>query len=186
MLALCPVPLDHPDAVALVAAVQQVYVERYGGADASPVDPAEFAPPRGRFVVGYADGEPVAAGGFRVRSAGEDPELRDGDAEIKRMYVADAHRGRGFARALLADLEHAAAALGCRRAILETGTRQPEAISLYRGAGYSPIPPFGIYREHTGCRCFAKPLDHHVGMGRGSTGRPVTSVFRGTPGSDGE
>lgn len=64
----------------------------------------------------------------------------------------------GSPRAVLADLERAAAAMGCRRAVLETGTRQPEAISLYRGAGYSPIPPFGVYREHAGCRCFAKPL----------------------------
>jgi GNAT superfamily N-acetyltransferase len=158
VLELRPVPFIHPDAVALIAAVQQVYVERYGGGDATPVDPAEFAPPRGYFVVGYAEGEPVAAGGFRVRSAGESPELRDGDAEIKRMYVADAHRGRGFARAVLADLERAAAEMGCHRAVLETGTRQPEAISLYRGAGYSPIPPFGLYREHAGCRCYAKPL----------------------------
>ena len=158
MLELRPVPFTHPDAAAMIAAVQQVYVERYGGGDATPVDPADFAPPRGWFVVGYVDGERVAAGGFRVRSAGEDPQLRDGDAEIKRMYVAPAHRGRGYARAVLAELERTALDLGCRRAILETGTRQPEAIGLYRSAAYVLIPPFGHYRHHEGCRCFAKPL----------------------------
>lgn len=160
MLEVRPVPFDHPDAMVLIAAAQQFLVERYGGCDATPVEAREFAPPRGWFVVGYVDGEPVAAGGFRVRSAGGDPELRDGDAEIKRMYVADAHRGRGFARAVLAELERAAAAMGCRRAVLETGTRQPEAISLYRSAGYALIRPFGLYREHAGCCCFAKRLAH--------------------------
>ncbi|MGD9526903.1 GNAT family N-acetyltransferase [Pseudonocardia sp.] len=152
------VPFTHPDAVALVAAVQQEYVQRYGGGDGTPVDPAEFAPPRGWFVVGYAGGEPVAAGGFRVRSGAEDAAVCHGDAEIKRMYVADHHRGRGFARAVLAELERVARELGCRRTILETGTRQPEAVALYRSAGYVAIPPFGIYREHPACRCFAKAL----------------------------
>lgn len=158
VLDLRPVPFDHPDAVAMVTAVQRVYVERYGDGDLTPVDPADFAPPRGHFVVGYLAGRPVASGGWRLREAGSDPELRAGDAEIKRMYVADAHRGRGFARLVLADLEAAAAAAGCRRVVLETGSRQPEAIALYRGAGYLPIAPFGVYREHPSCRCFAKPL----------------------------
>jgi GNAT superfamily N-acetyltransferase len=158
VLVLSRVPFTHPDAVALVAAVQQEYVQRYGGSDGTPVDPGEFSPPRGWFVVGYAGGEPVAAGGFRVRSGAENSLVWDGDAEIKRMYVADHHRGRGFARAVLAELERVALELGCRRMILETGTRQPEAIALYRSAGYVAIAPFGMYREHPGCRCFAKAL----------------------------
>jgi putative acetyltransferase len=29
---------------------------------------------------------------------------------------------------------------------LETGTKQPKAILLYRLAGYSEIPPFGDYK----------------------------------------
>ena len=29
---------------------------------------------------------------------------------------------------------------------LETGTRQPEAIALYKGAGFSETGPFGEYR----------------------------------------
>ncbi|MGE3285012.1 MAG: GNAT family N-acetyltransferase [Pseudonocardia sp.] len=152
------VPVNHPDAAALIAAVQQEYVQRYGGGDGTPVDPAEFAPPCGWFVVGYTGGEPVAAGGFRVRSTAEDSAVCDGDAEIKRMYVADHHRGRGFARAVLAELERVARELRCRRTILETGIRQPEAIALYRSSGYVTIPPFGIYRRHPGCRCFAKAL----------------------------
>ena len=65
-----------------------------------------------------------------------DPELRDGDAEIKRMYVIAAHRGRGIARAVLAELERTAAAAGRRPMVLETGDRQPEAVALYTSSGY--------------------------------------------------
>ncbi len=158
MLDIRRVPADHPDAVAMVAAVQQVYVERYGGGDLTPVGPGDFDPPRGCFFVGYLHGQAVAGGGWRAWGTGIDPPLRDGDAEIKRMYVADAHRGRGFARAVLAELERGAAAAGCLRTVLETGPRQPEAIALYTSSGYTPITPFGIYREHPGCRCFAKVL----------------------------
>lgn len=159
LLAPRPVPFDHPDAVRLVREVQQVYVERYGGADATPVDPAEFAPPRGHFVVGYdADGTPVACGGWRARDEADDAVLGHGDAEVKRMYVVPAARGRGYARALLAELERTAAAAGRRRMVLETGTRQPEAIGLYASSGYHPMPGFGVHRDAAGSRCLAKRL----------------------------
>ena len=49
------------------------------------------------------------------------------------------HRGRGHARAVLAELERSAAAAGRRRTVLETGTRQPEAIALYTSSGYVPM-----------------------------------------------
>jgi GNAT superfamily N-acetyltransferase len=158
VLELRRTPYDHPDSVRLVAEVQQVYVERYGGEDDTVLDPHEFAAPAGFFVVGYVDGEPVACGGWRARRAGESPALRDGDAEVKRMYVAAAHRGRGYARAVLAELERAAAAAGLARVVLETGTRQPEAIALYASAGYAPMPAFGRYADSESSRYFAKPL----------------------------
>lgn len=157
MFDLRPTPFDHPDAVRLIAEVQQVYRDRYGDEDITPTDPSEFAAPLGWFGVGYDDGVAVACGGWRARDGG-DPELREGDAEIKRMYVVDTHRGRGLARTLLAELERTAAAAGRRRAVLETGIRQPEAIALYLSSGYAPIPTFGAYRGSPDSRCFAKAL----------------------------
>ena len=148
---------DHPDAQRLIAAVQQVYVERYGGQDGTRTDPAEFAAPHGLFLVGYAEGAPVASGGWRVRDAeADDPGVRDGDAEIKLMYVVPEARGRGHARAVLAAIERSAAAAGRRRMIFETGTKQPEAVALYRSSGYAPIARFGMYRDEPGSLCFAK------------------------------
>ena len=108
MLELRAIAYDHPDAARLIAELQRVYVhDTAAGRD--PGRPREFAAPGGFFVVGYVDGAPVACGGWRARDAGPDPELRDGDAEIKRMFVVVAHRGRGFARAVLAELERTAA-----------------------------------------------------------------------------
>ncbi|RKE85670.1 GNAT family N-acetyltransferase [Rhizobium sp. AG855] len=69
----------------------------------------------------------------------------DGTGEIKRMFVDEAARGLKLGKLLLARLEEEA----LRRQIdilrLETGIYQPEAIGLYRKAGYLEIPPFGGY-----------------------------------------
>jgi ribosomal protein S18 acetylase RimI-like enzyme len=66
-------------------------------------------------------------------------------AEIKRMYVVEAARGRGFGREMLGHLERTAIAAGADAMILETGRRQPEAIALYKSAGYAEVPRFGHY-----------------------------------------
>ena len=161
MLELRAVGYDHPDVAVLVAAVQREYVQRYGDEDATPVDPAEFAPPHGFFTVGYVAGTPVACGGWRARDGRSDEPLRDGDAEVKRMFVRAEHRGRGHGRAVLAELERTAAAAGRRRVVLETGTRQPEAIALYTSAGYGPMASFGLYRHSPNCRCYAKILPRY-------------------------
>ena len=140
-------PYDHPDSALLVAQVQQEYVVRYGEPDNSPVDPAQFAPPLGLFLVAYLDGAPVATGGWRL--------YEDDAVEVKRMYVAPSARGRGLARTLLAELERAALAAGRTRVVLETGEAQPEAVQLYKSAGYTPVPAFGYYA--------GEPLSIHLG-----------------------
>jgi ribosomal protein S18 acetylase RimI-like enzyme len=143
-------PYDGGDAQLLIDELQAEYVVRYGGPDETPVDPAEFAPPDGLFVIGYLDGAPVAMGGLRRHA--------DGEVEIKRMYVVPAARRQGFSRQLLTALEHRAGALGASRIILETGQNQPEAIALYESAGYSPIAGFGHYRHAPLSLSFEKRL----------------------------
>ena len=152
-----PVGYHDPDAAKLVAEVQQHYVRRYGGQDDTPVDPAEFAPPLGLFLVGYLDQVPVACGGWRAHDTPE-PHFLDGDAEVKRMYVVPSVRRRGYARLLLAELERTAAERGRRRTVLETGLKQPEAIALYTANGYTAIPKFGLYRCSETSRCYGKVL----------------------------
>jgi GNAT superfamily N-acetyltransferase len=157
LIELRPTPLDHPDAAALIVLLQAHYLEIYGGHDDTPHAAAEFVPPRGYFVVAYVDDVAVACGGWRARDEDESP-LRPGDAEIKRMFVHPTQRGRGLARAVLADLEASAVRAGRLRMVLETGDRQPAAIGLYISAGYAPMAPFGTYRDTEAGRYYSRAL----------------------------
>lgn len=145
-----PRSYDDPDVTRMIAEVQAEYVQRYGGPDAAAVDPAEFAPPDGLFLVGLLDGRPVSTGGWR--------RLADGRAEIKRMYVSVAARRRGLSKLMLAELERTAAEAGIRDVVLNTGPSQPEAIALYRLSGYLPVPAFGHYACHPKAMFFGKSL----------------------------
>jgi GNAT superfamily N-acetyltransferase len=149
---------DEPAAVRLDELVQQEYAERYGEGDLTPMAPDHFDPPYGLYLVAYdAGGEPVASGGWRAQDASPEGH-EDGDAEIKRMFVVKEARGRGLARAILAELEASAAAAGRTRMVLETGSRQPEAIALYTSCGYVPVEKFGYYRHEELSICMGKPL----------------------------
>jgi GNAT superfamily N-acetyltransferase len=61
------------------------------------------------------------------------------------MYVREKRRRVGIARLILAELERTAKDAGVRRLVLETGNAQPEAIAMYRFAGFADIPAFGHY-----------------------------------------
>ena len=155
-LVLRRVRFADPDAQLLVAAVQQEYVARYGGPDETPLEPAYLEPPDGAFFVGYLDGRPVATGAWRrsrVKALGS-----AATAEVKRMYVAPTARGRGLARSMLALLESSAADAGAEALVLETGTRQPEAMALYESSGYQPVPGFGLYKDEPLSRYYGKRL----------------------------
>jgi GNAT superfamily N-acetyltransferase len=128
---------DDPEARALVAAMEAWIIESFGPQDpdrTSTVGLDEMAPPDGAFVILYEDGEPVAGGG--LRPLGEDV------AEIKRMFVVPAARGRGHGRRVLLELEAAATELGYRRLRLDTAESLTAATALYRSAGYRDIPDY--------------------------------------------
>jgi GNAT superfamily N-acetyltransferase len=139
-----------PDVSRLVEEVQQEYVVRYGSSDATPVDPDQFSPPSGLFLLGLLDGEPVAMGGWRVTA--------DSLAEIKRMYVVAAARRRGLSRLMLSALETTATHAGIRQLVLNTGTEQPEAVALYESSGYTPVPGFGHYAGTPRALFYAKDV----------------------------
>jgi GNAT superfamily N-acetyltransferase len=95
---------------------------------------AELSPPRGAFLVGSRDGEPICCGGVK--------RLDDRICEIKKMYVVPDARGTGVARRLLHALEDKARALGYEVARLDTGPRQGNAQGLYESEGYVAIEDF--------------------------------------------
>jgi GNAT superfamily N-acetyltransferase len=152
------VPITHPDAQVLVEAVQEVYVELYGGRDETPIEPGYFDPPQGSFFVGYLEDRPVASGAWRFR-----PDLAtelgmSEPAEIKRMFVVPEAQRSGHARTMLRHLETTAAAQGATHMILETGAPQAAAIALSTSSGFRPVASFGHYRWSPVNRCFARSL----------------------------
>ncbi|SDJ27789.1 Acetyltransferase (GNAT) family protein [Frankineae bacterium MT45] len=142
---------DDPVVTELVAQLQQIFVQRYGSPDQAVVDPAEFSPPNGLFLVGFVGEDAVASGGWR--------RLDEQTAEIKRMYVAERMQRRGLSRLMLAALEQAAGAAGVSELVLNTGVEQPEAIALYLSSGYREIPGFGYYANHAGAHFYGKTID---------------------------
>jgi GNAT superfamily N-acetyltransferase len=161
------VPYEDPVAVDLVGRVQQEYVERYGGPDEAAVDPDEFVPPNGLFLVAEVDGVPAACGAWRV--------YPPGGVEIKRVYVAPPFRRRGLAQVVVAALENSAAAAGHANVVLNTGDRQPEAIALYTDLGYVPVPGYGIYACSPGAVFLGKDLDPVVRSDDGTEERSWAS-----------
>ncbi|MCY1140348.1 GNAT family N-acetyltransferase [Actinoplanes sp. Pm04-4] len=140
----------EPAVRALLVDVMDELSERYGGSgDDTPIAAADFTPPDGAFLVADDGERLVACAAWR----------RHGDdAELKRMFTARTARGRGLGRRMLTAIEDSARAAGCRRVILETGDRQPEAIGLYESAGYARIEDFGYYKGHEGVLSYGKEL----------------------------
>jgi len=134
-------PLAEP----LLAELALEYASRYR----APVDavskwlrtyPArEFAPPDGALLIGLREDQPVTGGAFR--------RFDEQTAELKRIWTDSRYRRRGFAKALLTELEKEIAARGYRRIYLTTGDKQPEAEELYLSTGYQrldePLPADG-------------------------------------------
>ena len=101
-------------------------------------------------VLAYDDGKAIACGAMKPF----DPTAM----EIKRMYVLPEARKKGNASLILSELEKWAGELGYRKCILETGQKQPEAIALYKGSGYTLKENYGQYAGIENSLCFEKSL----------------------------
>jgi GNAT superfamily N-acetyltransferase len=115
----------------------------------SPTPTEEFVPPDGCFLV-VRDSDGAARGCGAVRLL--DPDT----AEIKRMWLHPAMRGRGAGWALLVALEAEAVALGASRGVLDTNGTLSSALALYRAAGWTEVPPYNENDNAT--HWFAKDL----------------------------
>lgn len=101
-------------------------------------------------IVAYENEEAVGCGAFKKFDAVS--------VEIKRMYVLPAHRNKGIAAAVLQQLEQWAKEEGSVSTVLETGTKQPEAIRLYEKSGYERFPNYGQYAGVANSVCMKKQL----------------------------
>ena len=110
----------------------------------------ELMIPGAVFVVARRNGQAVGCGAIRP--------LETGVAEVKRMFVVADARGHGIGHAVLSQLETLAREMGYAKLRLETGLKQPEAITLYKKAGYGPYPCYGPYATNPLSVCFEKTL----------------------------
>jgi putative acetyltransferase len=90
------------------------------------------------FFVMRFDAEPVACCGLKF--------FGKEYAEVKRMYVREDSRGRGYGKAMLDHLATHALQHGISLLRLETGIYQVEAIGLYERYGFQCRSPFGEYK----------------------------------------
>jgi len=144
-------PLDSPAARRLIAELNAELSRDYTPAQRfHSLAAEEVAEGAGAFLVLWLEGAPAGCGAVRMLA----PDV----AELKRMYVVPAARGRGLSRAILSTLEDRAAALGATRVVLETGDKALAALGLYESAGYARIPCFGAYAASPTSICFEKSL----------------------------
>jgi GNAT superfamily N-acetyltransferase len=101
--------------------------------------PRDLAPPGGVLLLARVDDEPAGLGGVR--------HLETEVAEVKTMYVDPGYRGKGLARAILAELEAIAREHGCRATRLDTSDYLSGAVALYRAAGYREVPAYNENRK---------------------------------------
>lgn len=129
---------DQPEVHALLVASDAYMASLYAAESNHMVDVTTLLEPNVTFLVARAQG--------RVVGCGATVKMGDTWSEIKRMFVSPAARGQQLGRKLLDALQVAARRQGASLLRLETGISQPEALGLYRSAGFQEIPPFGDYK----------------------------------------
>ena len=102
-----------------------------------------------KYVVVFYENE-IAIGCGAIKEYEEDV------MEIKRIFVRLEKRGNGIASIILKELENWTKELGFKKCILETGIKQPEAISLYKKNNFVIIKNYGQYAEVENSVCFEK------------------------------
>ena len=143
---------DDPTVRQLTEATVAELNSHYDGRPGSGAKPlaSEFEAPDGTFLLAMLDGAPIGCDGLC--------RFDDETCEIRRMYVAPQARRQGISRAILAGLLDAGRKLGYKRARLETGFAQREAIGLYETSGFERIPCWGPYITDERSLCFERDL----------------------------
>lgn len=128
-----------PEIAAMVHELDRYMNELYPAESNHLVDLDSLAQPAVRFFGVRVDGEFRGCGAIMLH--GQEY------AEVKRVFVAPSARGLGLGHRIIATLEDAARKEEISILRLETGISQPEAIGLFKAAGFRRCGPFGDYPE---------------------------------------
>jgi GNAT superfamily N-acetyltransferase len=144
------------------AELAERFPEGFEAGDALDEAAASFNRPRGVFVVAQLDDQTAGCGAVQFLDADT--------AEIKRMWVSPAWRGRGLGQRVLAFLEREAVLAGRGRVVLDTNGALSEAINMYRSRGYVGVERYNDnpYAQHW----FAKDLRAVPGERPDGPGQP--------------
>lgn len=125
---------------ALVAELDRILSAEYPPEQRHGISLSAIFQPHIRFFLARLNGALAGCGGVALFAD---------FAEVKRMYVRDAARGRGVAQAVLARIEREAREAGFSVLRLETGERQVAAMRFYARAGFRRCAAFGAYAAMT-------------------------------------
>jgi len=92
------------------------------------------------YVLGEKDGTIIGAYGLYL--------IDKQTCELRKMYLHNAHRGKGLGKMLLEDALAKARQIGFKKMTLETASVLKEATSLYKRYGFIEYEP-----EHLSSRC---------------------------------
>ncbi len=141
----------HEDFLKFYLITEDYYSSIVGGADRrKSFMPYNISESIHDVVIAYADNEAIACAGLKKYS--------EQDAEVKRVWVEPAYRGKGLGTAIMEQIEENAKEQGFGRTILQTREIMTEAVGLYKKFGYYQIPNYPPYDKLEGAVCFAKDL----------------------------
>ncbi len=134
-ISLRPEPYGSEGPRWVVARAEAELITRYGSLDDGELGltAAMFDAPAGVFLIARTESRAEPIGGAGLRTVATDT------GEVRRLWVDPEWRGRGIGRDLMAGLEDAARDKDLSVLRIETGDRQPEAVSLYRSLGWERI-----------------------------------------------
>lgn len=98
----------------------------------------------------YVEEKPIGCASFK--------EYEPGIAEVKRVFVHNAHRGQGLSKMLMQAVEQKAIQLEYKELILETGAALIAARGLYQSLGFQIFPNYGQYADLKESVCMRKYL----------------------------
>jgi ribosomal protein S18 acetylase RimI-like enzyme len=111
--------------------------------------PGKYAQPQGTVLLAWNADEAMGCAALRP--------IKEGEAEMKRLYVKRGARGTQLGRRLAECICEEARAAGYARICLDTLPSMQAAVALYTSLGFKPIEPY-VYNPIPGALFLARQL----------------------------